>query len=332
MWKWDLFYPQPGVWRVEPLGVHLRNYANDPAGCFCFAFVFAFIAEKVSRLVGLLDKDQDGLVSYKELLAFMLQHLDRRRDRLPEVLAAVRDQLRPLRKSRRGLLKRLAEMCELVDSDRSGRLRPEELRKATDAVGVTIPLADAHVLSETLDTLGDGRIPWATIVDELAREDDYFPRVAKSIGSTAGTGALRGRAGPNRDKQQRLLASASVGAEQINDENGDVDAGTNDAMQFAAPADVLLDEVRRTLTDAGVRLRDELVEVMSFYDTSRCGMLSEAHLFGALVDVAPELSLSKREKQALLRGVRRDQQGRLKYVHPESDNPNQSSILCFVYI
>lgn len=258
---------------------------------------------EVSRLVSLLDKDRDGLVSYKELLAFMLQHLDRRRDRLPEVLAAMRDQLRPLRKSRRGLLKRFADMCELLDGDRSGRVRPDELRKAADAVGLNVPLADAQVLSETLDTLGDGRIPWATIIDECGRDDTYFPSISACLPTANG----------NRENPQwRFLAAGRedgvVGIGNAGDDKPQED------RNFAMPANALVEEVRQALANAGVRLRGELLQSMRYHDVTRCGMLPEAHLFVAIADVAPELRLSKREKQALLRGVRQDQQGRFKYA------------------
>jgi Ca2+-binding EF-hand superfamily protein len=254
---------------------------------------------EVSRLVGLLDKDQDGLVSYKELLAFMLQHLDRRRDRLPEVLAAMRDQLRPLRKSRRGLLKRFADMCELLDADGSGRVRPDELRKAADAVGLNVPLADAQVLSETLDTLGDGRIPWATIIDECGREDT-------SLSNASISSSLPTTSGIRTSPEWRYLAPVREG--------GVVDIGKpHEDRNIAMPANALIEEVRQALADAGVRLRGELLQCMRYQDVARCGMLPEAHLFVAITDVAPELRLSKRERQALLQGVRQDQQGRFKY-------------------
>ena len=122
----------------------------------------------MGRLVDLLDQDQDGLVSYKELLAFMLQNLDRRRDRLSEVIASLREQLKPLQKSRHGVLKRLAEICDVINTDRTGRLGAMELRKAGDAVGLDISLADSQVLCGALDTIGDGRVPWRTVTGELS--------------------------------------------------------------------------------------------------------------------------------------------------------------------
>ena len=106
-------------------------------------------------------------MSYKELLAFMLQNLDRRRDRLSEVIASLREQLKPLQKSRHGVLKRLAEICDVINTDRTGRLGAVELRKAGDAVGLDISLADSQVICDALDTIGDGRVPWRTVINEL---------------------------------------------------------------------------------------------------------------------------------------------------------------------
>lgn len=226
-----------------------------------------FGAEEAARLVGMLDEDRDGRVSYRELVTFMLQHLDRQRDKLPGILSALREQLRPLRSGRRGLLKRLNDLCDLSDSDRSGRLSPDDLRKTFGAVGLAMSGADVAVAVEALDAIGDGRVPFKVLIEELSRD----PRADEDDGygmGEEGTGALGGGRGGGGGGGTVAPPGMGKAADEV----------------VLAKALGLL---RKAVTESGVMSTNEFLQCLAYYDAEQSGTLTEGYLWAAVADVAP---------------------------------------------
>jgi len=85
-----------------------------------------------------------------------------------QVISGIRDQLRPL-PNRSVVIKRIGSMCELLDEDRDGRISAEDFMKALHSNQITIPIPHTQILTATLDKIGDNRLPWPSLVDELTK-------------------------------------------------------------------------------------------------------------------------------------------------------------------
>lgn len=60
-------------------------------------------------------------------------------------------------------------MCELLDEDRDGRLCMEDMMKAFHSIKLTIPFPHVQIIVSYLDSLGDGNIPYHSVLEELSK-------------------------------------------------------------------------------------------------------------------------------------------------------------------
>lgn len=151
-------------WLAEPngsLGISSGLAGGRGAGGGSGGTVFG--AADTQRLFAALDRDGTGHVTYPALAHFLAgANLGRPQDlasasaaapladlpgRLAEVLAALRDQLKPLRGARPQAVRRVADMCAQLDGARSGRLSGGAWARALDGAGLALPRDDAQVMA-----------------------------------------------------------------------------------------------------------------------------------------------------------------------------------------
>ena len=103
--------------------------------------------EETERLMGILDVNGDGSVSYRELLLFMVNQMSRTTDSgFPEVVDALAEQLDTATAGPLATLHRLRRLLEIVDVQRTGRVSTAAFGRCLGACG----LALSHQLDLTL--------------------------------------------------------------------------------------------------------------------------------------------------------------------------------------
>jgi Ca2+-binding EF-hand superfamily protein len=122
---------------------------------------------EVDRLMGCLDSDGDGRVSYRELLGFIAGHMGSWESRLPDIASDLSFQLNRSPYGRAATVQNLERRIKIADPDETGRLGPLSLGRCLRSVGLGLNENQLMQLVGAMDTHGDGRVPIGPLLDFL---------------------------------------------------------------------------------------------------------------------------------------------------------------------
>jgi len=225
--------------------------------------------EDIARLASALDEDGDGRIAYGELLKFMLHHAEKRKGRALQTLHGIHQQLHRLPlEQREATLQRLGDMLDSVDSNRSGRVLARDLQRILELNHLSMTPAQAKECAEELDGAGDGKIAWATFLNEIER-----------MGGTRTTRTGYGRSSRSATGHPNYSSTSRDRSESL--------------RHF----------VRRSLSESGVRSRKEITKILNEASSARRGEMSAQDLWVTLEGAVPRLRLSSSQKRQVLQSI-----------------------------
>eukprot|EP00953_Heterococcus_sp_UTEX-ZZ885_P040494 20689-Heterococcus_DN1.PRE.1 len=134
-----------------------------------------------------LDTEGDGKLAYRELLAFVLQRMGSWATRLPDLAADLAWQLAEAAGGARSATANLRRRLAIADSSQEGRLPPAVLGRCLRSVGLGLSEQQLSELVSVLDSHGDGRVPYATLLEFCEAQSSSSQRRDSSATGASGS-------------------------------------------------------------------------------------------------------------------------------------------------